>query len=404
MRAVTTIPETVPAGGFLFVHDEFAVRGGGEQVLLHAAALARKRARTDLALVWKRARSVAASELAVFDSVVDLDCPQRLRPRTFRAYWDAMSRLQATLRARAVRACVAFSFGGAFRATLATRRLGVPMAWVCQEDVQALWGTHALSRRRLAFRLINLARPRVVCLTESARTSFRRLGLRPDHLYLIPPAVDESRFEAERAPAEERRVLRQQQGIPEGDLAIVCVAHLHPIKNHRLLVQAVRLARDASLRVTLICVGDVIPGLESYAADLADHARRLDVQDRIRWVGMQADVRPWLAIADGAVLASKREACPLALIEAAACALPLVGAEVNGIRELVIPEVTGCSFPSGDARGCAQAFARLAASPGLRERLGRGARDYVRAHFNQKQSDERWDELFDELLTPGAAR
>ncbi len=392
------------AGGFLFVHDALVVRGGGEQMLLHAAALARRRARADLALVWKRPRAVTPSELAVFDSVVDLDYPEWLRLGKWRAHRQAMARLRETIRTRAAGACVAFSFAGAFRAALTARQLGLPMAWMCQEDVQALSGGRKLSRRRIAFGVIKRAQPYVVCLSESARRSLERLGFRADRLRLIRPAVDEARFESPRMPAEDRRAWRRQQRIPEGDLVVVCVAHLSPVKNHRLLIDAMRLARDAGLPVTLVCVGGVIPGLEQYAADLEDHARALGVQDRIRWAGLQADVRPWLSIADAAVLASKHEACPLALIEAAGCALPLIGAEVAGIRELVIPEVTGFFFAAGDARGCVQAFTRLATDRVLRERLGRGAQDHVRAHFNQTQADERWHELFGELLRKGPAR
>jgi glycosyltransferase involved in cell wall biosynthesis len=52
-----------------------------------------------------------------------------------------------------------------------------------------------------------------------------------------------------------------------------------------------------------------------------------------------AELADWYAAADLFCLASHREGCPNVVIEAMACGVPVVAAEMDGIRELVGP---GC--------------------------------------------------------------
>ena len=69
----------------------------------------------------------------------------------------------------------------------------------------------------------------------------------------------------------------------------------------------------------LIMVGD---GVDRIAA--MDRSTSLGISDRVQFVGMQKDIRPFLWEADAFVLASDDEGAPLVLLEAMACGLPWV--------------------------------------------------------------------------------
>jgi len=65
---------------------------------------------------------------------------------------------------------------------------------------------------------------------------------------------------------------------------------------------------------------------------------------------------------------------PRALLEAAACARPLLVTDVPGARDFVRNGVEGLIVPPGDPAALADALRHLARDPDLRERMGEAAR------------------------------
>ena len=86
--------------------------------------------------------------------------------------------------------------------------------------------------------------------------------------------------------------------------------------------------------------------------------------------------------------ARSREGMPRALLEAAACARPLVVTDVPGCRHFVRDGVEGFIVPPEDAEALANALERLARDPELRLRMGEAARlrllhGFTEAHVKQ---------------------
>jgi glycosyltransferase involved in cell wall biosynthesis len=93
------------------------------------------------------------------------------------------------------------------------------------------------------------------------------------------------------------------------------------------------------------------------------------------WFGHVDDIREVWRRADIFVLpARSREGMPRALLEAAACARPLVVTDVPGCRHFVRDGVEGFVIPPEDAEALANALERLARDPELRLRMGEAAR------------------------------
>ena len=119
------------------------------------------------------------------------------------------------------------------------------------------------------------------------------------------------------------------------------------------------------------------------------HRRRLRPgapQHDARWLGHVADVREVWRRADIFVLpARSREGMPRALLEAAACARPLVVTDVPGCRHFVRDGVEGFVVPPEDADALADALERLARDPELRRRMGEAARLRLLHGFTEAQ-------------------
>ena len=74
---------------------------------------------------------------------------------------------------------------------------------------------------------------------------------------------------------------------------------------------------------------------------------------------------------------------PKALLEAAACARPIVASDVPGCREVVRPGETGLLVPPRDIPGLADAIAALAGDPARRKAMGRAGRALVEHDFGE---------------------
>jgi glycosyltransferase involved in cell wall biosynthesis len=104
----------------------------------------------------------------------------------------------------------------------------------------------------------------------------------------------------------------------------------------------------------------------------------------VDWLGHVDDMPALLLAADIVTLPSYREGLPKTLIEAAACAKPLIATDAPGCREVVTHGVDGLLVPIRDAQALADAIARLQDDPGLAQGLGLAARAKALAEFDER--------------------
>ena len=102
----------------------------------------------------------------------------------------------------------------------------------------------------------------------------------------------------------------------------------------------------------------------------------------IEAVGMQHDIRPWLAAADVFVFPSYREGFPNVVIEAGAMALPSIVTDINGSNEIIIEGKNGLIIPSHDSDSLFNSMLRLYSDASLRQSLSRNARDLIADRFD----------------------
>jgi glycosyltransferase involved in cell wall biosynthesis len=119
----------------------------------------------------------------------------------------------------------------------------------------------------------------------------------------------------------------------------------------------------------------------------------------VRFVGQQHDVVPWLQALDIFTLPSYgEEGVPQAIMQAMACALPVVSTTVGAIGEAVEAGVTGLIVPPRDAAALEAALARLRDDAALRVRLGAAGRARAQARFGLDIMLERMEQVFRAVL------
>lgn len=138
------------------------------------------------------------------------------------------------------------------------------------------------------------------------------------------------------------------------------------------------------------------------AGEGPDRARMLDLlsqgalADRHRWLGFQQDMRRFFDALDCVVVPSHREAQGLVQIEAQACGIPVVAANVPGMRETLVNEENALLFEVQNATEMAQQINRLIEDRQLRERLVTAGRLNAR-RFSAAEFAQRLEEVYRKL-------
>jgi glycosyltransferase involved in cell wall biosynthesis len=163
-----------------------------------------------------------------------------------------------------------------------------------------------------------------------------------------------------------------------------------PRKGFIELIHAARIlfekhADEASL-CHFVVLGDTPEDLRpDHLAECRALAREFGLQDRVHFLGFRADVRPYLADFDAAVVPSVYEdPLPRSVMEAMAMAKLVVAFDVGGIGEMVGDGREGTLVARADIEGLANACLAYLRDPALRGKRGNAARQRVERDFNAR--------------------
>jgi glycosyltransferase involved in cell wall biosynthesis len=197
-------------------------------------------------------------------------------------------------------------------------------------------------------------------------------------LSCIPNGIDTDRF---RPQPRGDHALRRRHGIADDAPVVGFVGRLSPEKGPDVLLRAVLLLKTLRPDARCIVCGDG-PMREA----LATFVERYALGDTVHFAGVCEDMPAAYAAFDVLLSSSHSEALPLALMEAMACAVPVVATRVGGVPELVVHGQTGWLAAPRDFDGMAQSVARLFGDPGERARMGAAGRERVCRHFEIETS------------------
>ena len=171
----------------------------------------------------------------------------------------------------------------------------------------------------------------VIINSESLRREIETyLDVDPGKLRLIPEAVDHEVFRPG-DPEEAAARLRRERGI-DGPF-VLFVSSLWPYKNGDGLLRAFALVRKNLPTHRLVVVGSAADA--DYAARLRALAEELGIADSVVWVGgvSHHETLPFYRAADAFVYPSHNETFGLPILEAMACACPVVTSNRSAMPE-----------------------------------------------------------------------
>jgi glycosyltransferase involved in cell wall biosynthesis len=192
----------------------------------------------------------------------------------------------------------------------------------------------------------------VISVSHTLRDAVVAAGVDDERVRVIHNAVDRALFR----PGD-RRAARARLGLPASGHVIVSIGNMIELKRHHVLIEAVARARSAVPGLLLAILG----GGESdarYPARLEKLAAELGVGDAVRLAERvpPEQVVDWLQSANIFALATSREGCCNAVLEALACGIPVVTTPAGDNAQFVRNAVSGFLVPIDDAEALARAL------------------------------------------------
>lgn len=183
----------------------------------------------------------------------------------------------------------------------------------------------------------------------------------------------------------------------DGATEILAVGRLVEKKGFHILIEALRLMREAGRSPTCRIIGS---GEER--GHLAEQIRDAGLEATVVLEGARPQAEVIAAMRGAGVLCcpcvvgsdGNRDGLPTVLLEAMAIGLPVVSTDVVGIPELVRHDDTGLIAPEADPEALAAALMRVTDEHGLRQRLSKAARALIEEQFNVTDSAAALREVF----------
>lgn len=174
---------------------------------------------------------------------------------------------------------------------------------------------------------------------------------------------------------------------------IIHVSRLLWSKGIKELVEAGKILKNQGHDVHIQIVGE--PDLENPDAIPAETLQKWHQDGLVEWLGHRNDIAQLYQAAHIASLVSYyREGIPKSLLEAAACAKPIITCDMPGCRIIVEDNRNGYLIPPRDVNALANVILKLVKDDNLRHEMGRQSRIHAESAFGEKMIHDETIKLY----------
>lgn len=262
---------------------------------------------------------------------------------------------------------------------LLARALNKPHVFTC----------HGFFKPRLLRRLCGCWGKMVIAISQQVQEHLiNDFKLAASRIQVVHNGIDLERFKDCSGREQARAEFGGRQIILIG-----IIARLSDVKGHIHLIRALPAVAKQfpSLKLLIVGQGKTQRFLEEAVVSLG-------LAGQATFIPQVRDTRDLLCALDIFVMPSLQEGLGLALMEAMAQGLAVVGSRVGGIKTLIQHNLNGLLVEPADTQGLAAALISLAADPDLRRRLGQEARKFIAANFSAQKMAEQTEFVYRQVL------
>ena len=241
----------------------------------------------------------------------------------------------------------------------------------------------------------------LVCVSEGVERDLLNAGVKSRRIMVIPNGIDPNNFSiinsGQQAPRKDMERLWESNWRQDA-VIIAGAGNLREVKGYDLFVEAAAQIQGACPHARFVVWGE---GPER--SRLEGMIRTFGLEEVFKLPGKTTSIPQLLPECDVFVQPSRAEGFGLAALEAMACGLPVVAANVGGLRTIVQDGVTGWRFSPGDADALGRMLSHLISQPALMQTMGRAGRDRALRQFTLEKMTSAYEQLTENLLAQGAS-
>ena len=222
-------------------------------------------------------------------------------------------------------------------------------------------GYHYIVYRTFLRLLRNRASAFIAVSNSAAKQLTTRVGVSPEQICVINNAVDREKFTANR---QKRIDIRKQLSIKDNDIVIGFLGRLSSVKGVDTVINAMPVLLKQNPDYLFIVLGHG-PELNS----LKTLARRLEIADRVKFLGFREDASEVMNLFDIGVVPSRQEPFGIVALEFMSMQIPLVSTGVDGLGELVSDRETAMVTEVDNAEQIAACIDLLTKDKQLSDRI-----------------------------------
>jgi glycosyltransferase involved in cell wall biosynthesis len=237
---------------------------------------------------------------------------------------------------------------------------------------------HVSSKRDLGFKqnpklkkLMDFINPRIGTITAPSKSILEQMSNKYGNnikTYLIPNGTDLSINKP--VTNDTKQAARQKLSLPVNKNIIGIVGSLSQVKGHKYLLEAFSDFNKKSENEWYL----VIIGSGTLELSLRTIVKKLKIENLVCFAGYQKEIYNWLVSLDIVVSSSTSEGLSNALIEAAACGLPIIATDVGGNPEIVKNDYNGMLIQAADPDAICDALITFDRDTTQLEKMGTNSR------------------------------
>lgn len=194
--------------------------------------------------------------------------------------------------------------------------------------------------------------------------------------------------------SDKKLTLRKELNISENDKIIGIVANFRKIKNHIFLLKTFKQLLKSYNHVRLLLIGQGFKGdTDNSEQEIRNFIKEEGLGINVSLLGYRSDIPDFLKIMDIFCLTSYKEGLPISLLEAMAAGLPVVGTDVEGIRDVIIPNKNGFLVQINDIEEMKNVLYTLLQDESLRYKFGKESIFMVKKKYALQHCVNRYQDL-----------
>lgn len=264
---------------------------------------------------------------------------------------------------------------------LAAKRAGIPSLFTAHNLVPP---TGRL--QRVLLRVIGQSTRRILAVSQAVAKSLIAGGLPNTKIHVVPNGISVAAFDT-----PDTIKVRNDFNIPTNAPLVVGIGRLSPEKGLDLLITAMADVLSVLPDACLLLAGDG-PERESLRA----LARQID--GACYFPGKVENPIPFLKTAAIVAVPSRQEGQGIVALEAMAASKPVVAANVGGLAETIVPNVTGLLVPPENPTELADALISLLQNSSRRDEMGIQGRLRVEQHYTLERMINNIETIYQTIL------